>query len=204
MRQPTGLSAGPGSSRSRARRARSGTTRWSWRWAGSPGPPRRRHALTFLFVGGGYAGVEAAAELEDMARHALRNYPELSPADMRWMLVDIAGRILPEVSPSMSAYTARQLTRRQMEVRLRTSVDSVADGIARLRRRVLRDRHRRVDQKTRPQRRGGAARQRSHAVPPPRRGLGRQPFLHTERAYASPRAGASSPMPSVTASVASE
>ena len=36
---------------------------------------RRRRALTFLFIGGGYAGVEAMAELEDMARYALRYIP---------------------------------------------------------------------------------------------------------------------------------
>src|SRR6266511_5277511 len=37
----------------------------------------RAAALTFVFIGGGYAGIEALAELEDMARDALRYYPEL-------------------------------------------------------------------------------------------------------------------------------
>ncbi|HXJ66528.1 MAG TPA: FAD-dependent oxidoreductase, partial [Actinomycetota bacterium] len=49
--------------------------------------PERRRALTFVFVGGGYAGVEAMAELEDMARSAMRFYPMLRPEDMRWAMV---------------------------------------------------------------------------------------------------------------------
>src|ERR1700712_2771826 len=42
----------------------------------------RRRALTFVFVGGGYAGTEALAELEDMARSAIRYYPNLNVEDM--------------------------------------------------------------------------------------------------------------------------
>ncbi len=91
---------------------------------------RRRRALTFLFVGGGYAGVEACAELEDMTRYAMRYYPELSPADMHWVLVDRAARILPEVSLTMSAYAARQLAERNLDLRLHTFVESVAGGVA--------------------------------------------------------------------------
>src|SRR5215217_6284393 len=61
-------------------------------------PAVRRRALTFTFVGGGYAGVEAFAELEDMARYAIQHYyPRLSTSDMRWVLVEAMGRILPEV-----------------------------------------------------------------------------------------------------------
>ncbi len=46
------------------------------------------------------------------------------------MLVEAAHRILPEVSPSMSAYTAQQLTRRGMDVRTHTTVESVLGGTA--------------------------------------------------------------------------
>src|SRR3954468_20623830 len=61
----------------------------------------RRKLLTFVFVGGGYAGIEALAELEDMAAYAPRYYPELSKGDMRWVLVEATGRILPEVGEDM-------------------------------------------------------------------------------------------------------
>jgi NADH dehydrogenase len=89
---------------------------------------RRRKALTFLFIGGGYAGIEAFAELEDMARYATRYYDEVSAADLRWVLVEAAGRILPEVSLPMADYTVRQLLRRNMEVRLNTRVTSLTGG----------------------------------------------------------------------------
>lgn len=96
-------------------------------------PDVRQRALTFTFVGGGYAGIEALAELEDMARYAIEHYhPRLSPADMRWVLVEAAGRILPEVDLDLAAWTVRQLQARGIEVRLNTRLESVSDGIVRL------------------------------------------------------------------------
>ena len=61
---------------------------------------RRRAALTFVFVGGGYAGVEALGELEDLARDAIETYPDVDGSQMRWVLVDAADRILPELRGS--------------------------------------------------------------------------------------------------------
>jgi len=88
----------------------------------------RRRALTFVFIGGGYAGIEAFAELEDMARYATRYYDTVSPDDMRWVLVEATGRILPEVSVQMAEYTVKQLLKRNMDVRLSTRVDSLTGG----------------------------------------------------------------------------
>lgn len=97
-------------------------------------PAVRQRALTFTFVGGGYAGVEAFAELEDMARYAIeRYYPRLSASDMRWVLVEAMGRILPEVDLDMAAWTVKQLSARGMDVRLNTRLESIsADGVVRL------------------------------------------------------------------------
>jgi NADH dehydrogenase len=95
--------------------------------ASSGDPVVRRRALTFVFIGGGYAGIEALAELEDMARDACRFYCEISPSDMRWILVEATGRILPEVSPAMGLYTVKQLEHRGIEVRLNTRVKSMVD-----------------------------------------------------------------------------
>jgi NADH dehydrogenase len=96
--------------------------------AATTDPVRRRKALTFVFIGGGYAGVEAFAELEDMARYALRFYPTVEAAEMRWILVDAADRILPEVSKSLAVYTVERLVERNMQVRLNTRVKSALDG----------------------------------------------------------------------------
>jgi NADH dehydrogenase FAD-containing subunit len=91
-------------------------------------PAVRTRALTFTFVGGGYAGVEAFAELEDMARYAIEHYyPRLSSSDMRWVLVEAMGRILPEVDLDMAAWTVKQLTARGMDIKLNTRLESVSD-----------------------------------------------------------------------------
>jgi NADH:ubiquinone reductase (H+-translocating) len=95
-------------------------------------PQTRARALTFVFVGGGYAGIEALAEMEDMARDALRYYPELRPDHMHWVLVEATQRILPEVDPDMGAYTVRQLLKRDLDIRLGTRLESCVDGVVRL------------------------------------------------------------------------
>ncbi|HSY15674.1 MAG TPA: NAD(P)/FAD-dependent oxidoreductase [Jatrophihabitantaceae bacterium] len=97
--------------------------------AGStPDAEHRRRCLTFVFIGGGYAGVEALAELEDMARYATRYYKTIKPADMRWVLVEAADRVMPEVSVSLGSYTADRLVERGIDVRLNTRIESVVDG----------------------------------------------------------------------------
>lgn len=88
----------------------------------------RARALTFVFVGAGFAGVEALAELEDMARGACAYYPTIDPGDMRWFLVEATDRILPEVGPEMGRWTLEQLRSRGIDVRIRTRLRSAVDG----------------------------------------------------------------------------
>jgi NADH:ubiquinone reductase (H+-translocating) len=91
-------------------------------------PELRRRLLTFLVVGGGYAGIEALAELQDMARYATRYYENISPEDQRWVLVEAAGRIMPEVGPRMGRYTVERLIEAGIDVYLDTRVKSMEDG----------------------------------------------------------------------------
>ncbi len=93
-------------------------------------PAIRDAALTFVFVGGGYAGVEALGELEDMARYAARYYHNVTPDDMRWILVEASDRILPEVGEELGRYTVTELRRRNIDVRLETRLESCADRVA--------------------------------------------------------------------------
>jgi NADH dehydrogenase len=90
----------------------------------------RDAALTFVFVGGGFAGVEALAELEDMARYATRYYHNVLPEDMRWVLVEAADRILPEVGAELGRYAVRELRGRNVDVRLGTRLVSCEKRIA--------------------------------------------------------------------------
>jgi len=84
--------------------------------------------LTFVFVGAGYAGVEALAELADLVRDALRYYSELPRHRTRWVLVDAAPKILPEIPSRLGDYAARQLARRGIEIRTSTTLESVGPG----------------------------------------------------------------------------
>lgn len=87
----------------------------------------RTCALTFVFVGGGYAGIEALAEIEDMARFATRYYESITADDLRFVLVEATDRILPEVGPDMGRYTVKRLRERGIEVRLNTRLESATD-----------------------------------------------------------------------------
>lgn len=91
-------------------------------------PAERAAMLTFVFVGGGYAGVEALAEVEDLTADALRHYPGLRDQPTRWILIEATETIFPEVGARLSAYAMRQLAKRGMELRLRTTVTDATGG----------------------------------------------------------------------------
>ena len=84
--------------------------------------------LGFVFVGAGYAGVEALAELNDMAQAALRSYPGLRDVPQRWVLVDAAPKILPEIPRGLGRYASRRLERRGVEIHVGTTLESY-DGM---------------------------------------------------------------------------
>ncbi|MET7869651.1 NAD(P)/FAD-dependent oxidoreductase [Streptomyces cyaneofuscatus] len=88
----------------------------------------RRKALTFVFVGGGFAGAETIGEVEDMARDAAKYYTNVKREDMRFILVDAADKILPEVGPKLGSYGKEHLESRGVEIYLSTSMDSCVDG----------------------------------------------------------------------------
>jgi NADH:ubiquinone reductase (H+-translocating) len=91
----------------------------------APSEGQRRRELSFVFVGAGYAGVEALAELSDLVRDALRYYPTLRDAPQHWVLVDAAPKILPEIPTTLGDYAARQLTGRGVDIRVETTLESV-------------------------------------------------------------------------------
>jgi NADH:ubiquinone reductase (H+-translocating) len=88
----------------------------------------RARRLTFVFVGAGYAGVEALAELSDLVEDAMRFYPRLKGAPRRWVLVDAAPKILPEIPSRLGDYAARELEQRGVEIHVSTTLDSVSDS----------------------------------------------------------------------------
>jgi NADH dehydrogenase len=93
-----------------------------------PDPERRRRHLTFVFIGGGFAGVETLAELRDLARDALRYHPTLRDVPQRWVLVDAAPGILSEIPSQLGQYATDVLTKRGVDFRLGTRLEKVEDG----------------------------------------------------------------------------
>jgi NADH:quinone reductase (non-electrogenic) len=93
--------------------------------AAAADPENAERHLTFVFVGAGYAGVEALGELSDLVRYALRYYPELKNPPQRWVLVDAAPMILPEIPRRLGEYAARELTKRGVDIRVSTTLDSL-------------------------------------------------------------------------------
>jgi NADH dehydrogenase len=95
-------------------------------------PARREELLTYVFVGGGYAGLEALAELQDFAADAMDSYPRARLHGMRWVLVEATGRVLPEIDQELADYALRELRGRGIDIRLETTLDEAGADFARL------------------------------------------------------------------------
>lgn len=97
--------------------------------ASTKDPAVRKRLLTFTFIGGGFAGGEAISEAEDMVRDALRYYPDLHASDIRFVLIDAAPFVFPELTEDQRAYVLNQLRERGIEVKLETFLNSAEDGV---------------------------------------------------------------------------
>ena len=95
-------------------------------------PRRREELLTYVFVGGGYAGLEALAELQDFAADAMDNYPRARLHGMRWVLVEATDRVLPEIDRELADYALKELRGRGIDIRLETTLEEVTADSARL------------------------------------------------------------------------
>jgi len=82
----------------------------------------RHDLLTFVVAGGGFAGVETAAALNDFMRDALEFYPHLRPEHLRTILVHPGAVLLPELDPRLGEYAGKELMRQGIEVQLNTKV----------------------------------------------------------------------------------
>jgi NADH:ubiquinone reductase (H+-translocating) len=83
----------------------------------------REARCTFVVVGAGYTGTEVAAQGQLFTARLARQLPALRRQRMRWVLADLADRLLPGLSPRMATTAERVLRRRGVEVRVRESVD---------------------------------------------------------------------------------
>ncbi|MFG2264061.1 NAD(P)/FAD-dependent oxidoreductase [Streptomyces sp. NPDC048720] len=89
----------------------------------SDDPAERAARLQFVVVGGGYAGTETAACLQRLTHAAVRRYPRLDPGLIKWHLIDIAPKLMPELGDKLGRSAQEILKRRGIEVSLGVSID---------------------------------------------------------------------------------
>jgi NADH dehydrogenase len=91
----------------------------------------RQPLLTFVVAGGGFAGVETIAGINDFVRQALKFYPNLHADHLRMVLVHPGAVILPELSPKLGTYAQHKLAQRGVDIRVNTRVTGVSEqGVA--------------------------------------------------------------------------
>lgn len=93
-----------------------------------PAGPERDRLLTFVVVGGGFAGIEAFAEMRSLASYLVRKYTNISFEDTHFHLIEAMGRIMPEVSLKTSHWVLKNLAQRGAEVHLDTQLVSAVGG----------------------------------------------------------------------------
>ena len=92
----------------------------------------KRRLLTFVFVGGGYAGVETAAEIHDLLRDALRYYPRLEREQLRVVIIEAAASILRDLGDDFAGRVQRHLVAKGIDIRTGTSLKEVTADAATL------------------------------------------------------------------------
>ncbi|MGA5353786.1 NAD(P)/FAD-dependent oxidoreductase [Streptomyces thermodiastaticus] len=93
-------------------------------------PDRCAARCTFVVVGAGYTGTEVAAHGKMYTDAQVRGHPLRRGMRPRWLLLDIAGRVLPEMDERLSRTADRALRQRGVEVRMGTSVkEALHDGV---------------------------------------------------------------------------
>lgn len=80
-----------------------------------------------MFVGAGYAGLEGLIELQDYAANIVDLYPRCRMQGPRWIMIEAAERVLPEISADLANFAVRELQRRGIEIRTDTTVEEVGD-----------------------------------------------------------------------------
>jgi NADH dehydrogenase len=94
-------------------------------------PQHRRELLTFVVAGGGFSGVEVAAEVNDFVRHACRHYRHILPSEVQVTLIHSGERVLErELSVRLGEYAQRILKRRGVELLLKSRLHSASPGCA--------------------------------------------------------------------------
>lgn len=88
----------------------------------------REGLLTVLVAGGGFAGVETGAAVNDFLRGALPSYPHLTESLIRVVLVHPGVVVLPELGARLGLYAQDKLAKRRVEIRANVKVKGISDN----------------------------------------------------------------------------
>lgn len=97
----------------------------------SSDPERKRRHLTVLVVGGGYSGVEAAGEINDLLRDSARYFHNWKTTDSKVILIHSREQILPEISPGLREFARKKMEQAGVQIVLNARVVSTTpEGVA--------------------------------------------------------------------------
>ena len=91
-------------------------------------PDKKRAAMTFVIVGGGFVGVELVGELTEFLPNVAKLYPNVSAKELRFELIEAMPRIMPEFDDELGDYSAEVLTKRGVRIRTGVKVDHIEQG----------------------------------------------------------------------------
>jgi len=87
-------------------------------------PILRKSFLNFVVVGGGFAGIETAGELMDLLLDARKHYPTIQKKDLRVIVLEALGMILPGFNQKLAGFAKDKMVERGIDIRLKTAVTS--------------------------------------------------------------------------------
>lgn len=91
-------------------------------------PDKKRAAMTFVIVGGGFVGVELVGELTEFLPNVAKLYPNVSAKELRFELIEAMPRIMPEFDDELGDYSAEVLAKRGVRIRTGVKVDHIEQG----------------------------------------------------------------------------
>ena len=92
----------------------------------------RPKLLSVVVAGGGFAGTETVAAVNDFLRESIQLYPHLTADMLRVILVHPGDVILPELGSKLGAYAQNKLAERKVEIRVNTRIIRVDEGVVEL------------------------------------------------------------------------
>ena len=93
----------------------------------------QKELLTFVIVGGGFAGVETAGELNDFVRDSVNDYyHNIDTRDIKFVIIQSGNRLLPEMSEKLGQFALENLRKSGVEVILNSRVIGASEHSVKL------------------------------------------------------------------------